>query len=144
MWGVITWGLVIYFVANAIGSTFETMKGVGEAIVYESSCLGGKTKDVFKCTKEDGRIYVTKRRFKVDFDHQRVVEAGDIFQFKNDCLVYDSENWNCSSKDMSWFANMTDGRFQDSFYYDSKTGIMAKDDVPVTVYWYYYWKGFSG
>ncbi|MDP2201767.1 MAG: hypothetical protein Q8K07_07095 [Methylicorpusculum sp.] len=143
MWGVIAWGMVFYFIFNAFGFAFEALTGVGEIIVYESRCLGGKTNDVYKCVNDDGRIYVSKRRFKVDFDHQRVIEAGSYVSF-NECVIFDRENWYCKSKDGSYNANMNDGRYSDSFYFDTQTEIFARQQTSIIVYWYYDWKGLFG
>jgi UDP-N-acetyl-D-mannosaminuronate dehydrogenase len=144
MWRIIAWGLAIYFVANAIGSIFERITGVGETFVYESSCLGGKTHDMNKCTEEDGRIYVYKRRFKVDFNHQRVIEDNTLLPSKEECRVFDSDNWHCLSQDGSYYADMRNGRYSDSGYYEINTNRTMLKQTSVIVYWYYYWKRFFG
>ena len=130
---------MVYLVFDAIGSKFQEITGVGEAIVYEQSCLGGKTEDVFLCTAQDGELTVRKRQFKVDFEHQRVIERGAFFA-KPRCTVFDSNNWYCSSEDFTVWEQMSDGSYASSDDYVSKTH--KANYVPVVRYWYYYWKGF--
>jgi len=147
MWRVIVWGLVIYFVAYAIGTPFERMSGVGEAFVYESYCIGSKTNGIYQCTKEGGRVIVSKRRFKVDFGNQRVIEAGSLhplYSFIKDCRVFDSENWYCLSQDETYYTTMTDGSFSDSGYFDSKAKVVMRQQTVAIFYWCYYFKGFFG
>ena len=144
MWRVIVWGLVIYFGAYAIGSLFNRMPGVEEAFVYERYCIGGKTNGIWECTKEGGRIIVSKRRFKVDFGNQRVLEAGSLFPSMLDCSVFDSDNWYCLSQDKTYYTTMRDGSFSDSGYFDAKTQIIMRHQTIAIFYWYYYLKGFFG
>ncbi len=65
----------------------------------------------FDCKQNGGTAYVLDRRFRVDYERQRVFAIGPLTSRYDTCEVADTNNWDCRYADRSGGFSMADGKF---------------------------------
>ncbi len=65
----------------------------------------------YECKQNNGSTYVLSRRFRVDYDRQRVFALGLLTSRYDNCDVADTYNWDCRYADGSGGMSMADGKF---------------------------------
>lgn len=105
-------GLSLYIILF-LNPTYSFASDIYEITVYNKICMDGFVN--FHCP---GEWYISKDEYKVFLREQRVIEK---FAYSlGDCVVYDKENWKCTSYDSR--TSMEKGRIS-RWYKDSTDSI---------------------
>lgn len=112
-------------------SIFGSLTNVGEVTVYQQDCIGGQNDDIHKCKETGGSSRILEKRYKIDFNNQRVTELSPWVKTYQ-CNVFDKNNWNCEIQ------SMRDGYLTSRYDTESVNGELIFHNRPVPVTWYWF------
>jgi hypothetical protein len=109
---IFIWLLIVWVAVTGVDSIAEKISGVSEVSVFQEYCITADDVDVYSCEKNGLTKSVTKNRYKIDFNNQRVVSDFNVLPINENCSVFDKDNWVCGTDDSLY--GMSHGFFSSS------------------------------